>query len=122
VYAPLAAGNHVDHQLLRIQAQQWQQAGISVWFYEDYPYIRNPQAVQQALNAFPAALQKQLQPVDVLFDEAAMHIKVKAMRAYITQISSFWEDESAIADEVRQTFRAGASRYYRERFWRFVAV
>jgi hypothetical protein len=87
--------------------------------YEDYPYTRNPQTIQAALNAYPADGQ-QLQPVEIVFDEAAMHIKVKAMRAYATQISSFWENESAIAGEVRQTFSDDVSGFYRERFWRVV--
>lgn len=115
VYAPLAAGNHVDHQLLQQQARQWQQAGVAVWFYADYPYMRQPQRVQQALESFQGDT---LQIMDVVFDEALMRVKVKAMRAYATQISSFWESESAIDAEVRQTFRDDAPGWYRERFFR----
>lgn len=123
IYAPLAAGNHVDHQLIRNQARRWQQVGISVWWYEDYPYTRNPRAIRTALTAFPALSgREQLQPVEIVFDEAAMRVKVKAMRAYATQISSFWENESVIADEVRQTFGDDVSGFYRERFWRLVTV
>jgi LmbE family N-acetylglucosaminyl deacetylase len=115
VYAPLSAGNHIDHQILREQARAWQKAGVAVWWYADYPYMRQPQRVQQALNSFQG---EALQMIDVVFEEPVMRVKVKAMRAYATQISSFWESDRAIDEEVRQTFRDDVPGRYRERFWR----
>ena len=38
VYAPLASGFHVDHQLAFLTALLLDRAGWEVWFYEDLPY------------------------------------------------------------------------------------
>jgi LmbE family N-acetylglucosaminyl deacetylase len=41
LYVPLAAGNHVDHQLVRELALTWvagQLAKVAVFFYGEYPY------------------------------------------------------------------------------------
>ncbi|MCO6452277.1 MAG: PIG-L family deacetylase [Caldilineales bacterium] len=50
IYAPLAVGNHVDHQRIRERALSLANAGHPIWFYEDYPYSEKPEAVWRALN------------------------------------------------------------------------
>ncbi|WP_339137858.1 MAG: hypothetical protein WGN25_06855 [Candidatus Electrothrix sp. GW3-4] len=37
-YAPLAIGNHIDHQLIHQVGLSLHDAGLKVLFYEDYPY------------------------------------------------------------------------------------
>jgi hypothetical protein len=55
LYAPLAAGNHVDHQLLRAAAGRLAAEGYRVAYYEDYPYAEQAGAVEAALGkSFPA--------------------------------------------------------------------
>jgi len=41
IYAPLAAGNHVDHQLVRALALRLINAGWQVWFYEDFTHAKS---------------------------------------------------------------------------------
>src|SRR5262245_20194923 len=39
IYAPLAVGHHVDHQLTHTAVWQLHAQGYTVLFYEDYPYV-----------------------------------------------------------------------------------
>jgi LmbE family N-acetylglucosaminyl deacetylase len=48
IYAPLAAGNHVDHQLVRALGVRLLRQGWRVWFYEDYPHVQKARALQEA--------------------------------------------------------------------------
>lgn len=99
IYAPLGAGRHVDHQLVRGWALRLQAQGREIRFYQDYPYMRKREALDEALGHFGA-----MQPYAVMLSEAAMQAKIAAMAAYASQISTFWENEAAIDAEVRQTF------------------
>lgn len=55
LYAPLAVGRHVDHQIVHAAARWLQERGYGVGFYEDYPYAEKPGAVEAALDAAGAA-------------------------------------------------------------------
>ncbi|MGB9880661.1 MAG: PIG-L deacetylase family protein, partial [Anaerolineae bacterium] len=50
IYAPLAVGQHVDHQLVSQAALMLRDEGFRVWFYEDYPYTEDAQKLAQALQ------------------------------------------------------------------------
>lgn len=114
VYAPLGVGAHVDHLLVRDWALALQQTrpDLRVTFYAEYPYLRQPEAVDAAL----ASASLPLVPQFVMLDEAAMQRKIAAMKAYRSQISSFWKDVAAVDAEVRQTF-ASPQGGYAERFY-----
>jgi LmbE family N-acetylglucosaminyl deacetylase len=49
VLAPLAAGGHVDHRIVRDAGLLLARQGWPVWFYEDVPYVMREGAVGQAL-------------------------------------------------------------------------
>lgn len=51
IYAPLAVGGHVDHQLVFDAAMDLAGAGWDVWFYEDVPYVLRDGARQRRLDA-----------------------------------------------------------------------
>ncbi|MEB3317562.1 MAG: PIG-L family deacetylase [Cyanobacteriota bacterium] len=46
VLAPLAVGNHVDHQLAHRMGRLLAEEGLPVAFYEDAPYVFSPQGPQ----------------------------------------------------------------------------
>ncbi len=50
IYAPLAAGSHVDHQRARRVAEAWLLDGMPVLFYEDFPYVERGETLWYALN------------------------------------------------------------------------
>jgi LmbE family N-acetylglucosaminyl deacetylase len=96
IYAPLAAGNHVDHQLgralaLRLINEDWQ-----VWFYEDFPHIESPGALQKAQAWFGlVSWQAKAIPIDV-------KAKIEAIRGYQTQIPFIFGDEHTMIRRVKR--------------------
>lgn len=105
IYAPLGVGRHVDHQLVRDWALKLQAEGREIRFYQDYPYMQKREAIDEALSHFG-----KMQVYAMPLSEAAMQAKIAAMAAYVSQISTFWENEVVLASEVRQTF-ADADAY-----------
>ena len=86
IWIPLALGNHVDHQLVRLAAQQSELPGQR-GYYEDYPYAENNAAV--AVITLPDQnLARHTLPVTAQSLEA----KLEAIGAYESQLSSFWTD------------------------------
>jgi LmbE family N-acetylglucosaminyl deacetylase len=107
VYAPLAVGHHVDHQIVRLAAQA---SGRPLIYYEDFPYAQDPRAVQAALEA------GQWQAELMRLSERALEAKIAAIACYRSQISTFWADLAEMAAAVRAfPQRAGGPA---ERYWR----
>lgn len=122
VYAPLGAGHHVDHQVIRDWALHLsgKYPEINFLFYEEFPYAEDPTTTTRALADFGVKLQpeaKVLRDVDVL-------IKLVALQHYTSQISTFWGSIQEMEDRVREFMRhAGAlvqSDSPVERYWRVV--
>jgi LmbE family N-acetylglucosaminyl deacetylase len=55
IYAPLAIGHHVDHQIVHDAARHLLAEGYRVAFYEDYPYAESAAATAAALTRAGAA-------------------------------------------------------------------
>ena len=87
VYSLLTAGHHVDHQLL-----QWASRRLAgSWalrFYEDYPYVEDPERVQAALQATGDHWQAELEPLS----EDALQAKIEAIACYRSQLSSLFAE------------------------------
>lgn len=127
LYAPLAVGNHMDHQLARVLGWRLLDLGRQVWFYEDYPYIEWSGQLEAALAWFgPTSWQVDIIPIDVMG-------KIAAIRGYETQVPILFRDELAMARRVKRfsantacgiSFlervrrRLAGSRGRRERLWR----
>jgi LmbE family N-acetylglucosaminyl deacetylase len=109
VYAPLAVGHHVDHQIVRRAAEA---AGGNLYWYEDYPYAENFQAVQYALH------NRQWQTILTPLSEAALIAKIAAIACYRSQISSFWADPEAMDRAVRGCAARTGDGLSAERGWR----
>ncbi|MFN2269820.1 MAG: PIG-L deacetylase family protein [Anaerolineae bacterium] len=116
VYAPLAVGCHVDHQIVRRAV-----AGLEgVTCYEDYPYAGKPGAVEAALGM--ARWQEEMVPLA----SDALEAKIAAIACYSSQfITLGW----ANAEEMAAAVRAFAERAFAqqtggdesaERYWRLV--
>jgi LmbE family N-acetylglucosaminyl deacetylase len=111
IYAPLAVGHHVDHQLVYEAADHLNQIGRTVVFYEDYPYVDpaypytqaaadndKPYSLQATLAAKQAAkLQPQLRPLS----ETDLMAKINSVRAYASQLAMLFGGEEAMADYIR---------------------
>lgn len=107
VVAPLAIGNHVDHQLVRAAAVRvWRRALL---FYEDYPYVqRDPQALAQLLH--PA---ENWRSYLIRLPHPALTARLAAIRAYASQISSLFNDDAHLETSVlAQVARTGGERLW----------
>ena len=96
IYAPLTAGNHVDHRLVRLAAEQV--FGTKLIYYEDYPYAADPEKVTAALAPTP----EDWQATTVRLTETAVATKIKAIWAYVSQRSSFFASRADLAAKVKQ--------------------
>lgn len=107
LYAPLAIGHHVDHQLVRDWALQMkaQHPALPLYLYADYPYTRQPQAIDAALSQLTIALHD----AHCTYGDTSMRAKIRAMQAYSTQISTFWRDADHLAQDVRRAFAPSPS-------------
>lgn len=105
VYAPLAIGNHVDHQLTRQVAERWVAVGRPVLFYEDFPYSESTTALWFSLNRRPNWVWSRriwrLEQDDV-------EAKVAALACYRSQIAVLFPNEGLRPRVLAQLARTGA--------------
>ncbi len=120
IYAPLGAGHHVDHQIVRNWAITLKQymPWVALKFYEEYPYTQDPHAVERAMIYFTENyprlhLQQEIVPVN----EAAVKVKLEAIACYKTQISSFWPDLQTMEAATRQSLIEAGNGVSAERYW-----
>lgn len=122
LYCPLGVGNHVDHKLVR----NWGLAQLpkhpSIRFYAEYPYTaRNPQALDEALNAIAAISPKlTLSPEHIELNEVDVAAKIRAIACYTSQISTFWKDLDDMEQATRAAMKAVGRGVYTERYWRII--
>jgi len=96
IYAPVAAGNHVDHQLVRVWALRLIEDGRQVWFYEDFTHVESPGALQRALACFGhVSWQARTISIDV-------NAKIAAIRGYETQIALIFGDEQTMVRRIKR--------------------
>ena len=120
IYAPLGAGHHVDHQIVRnwgITLKQYY-PWVALKFYEEYPYSHDPQAVDRALSLLQQmhpSLKLTLEIVSLT--EADIQGKLEAIACYKSQISSFWPDLEQMESAVRQSLVAAGNGTAGERYW-----
>lgn len=106
IYAPLAVGNHVDHQAVK----QWgmsitaKRHGVRLWLYEDYPYSETAGAVDATLAVTTGALS--LLPLQLSTQD--MRAKMDAIACYASQISTFWASLDDMEARITAYFTQGA--------------
>jgi LmbE family N-acetylglucosaminyl deacetylase len=124
VYAPLASGFHVDHQLAFLAGLMLDQAGWEVWFYEDLPYSLLPGRVNDRI----ARAEVDLAEVGTVDVSSVWTKKIDAIMAYPSQLNVIFvtyvgagSSREAI-DEVMSTYsREAGNGRSAERFWRIAS-
>ena len=117
LYVPLAAGNHVDHQLVYIVGRQLAAGGVRVLAYEDCPYGLIGTALAERL----AAVAGELGAPDVRPVGAALATRLAAIDAYQSQLPTifrFFADWRAAITDAAQAIGGAAGPA--ERFWPLV--
>jgi LmbE family N-acetylglucosaminyl deacetylase len=111
-YAPLGVGNHVDHQIIHSAAHA--AIGPALAFYEDFPYVLSPGAIERRMRA----LARRFVPSTVNID-ATLTRKIGAIGAYASQISSLFEAPDAFAQIITDYAKnlRPENGTYGERIW-----
>lgn len=105
VAAPLALGNHVDHQLGRAAAELAVPTGLL--YYADYPYV------DQSDPDVAARLPTGAQAHRFTLSDAALDAWGHAVAAHASQISSFWPSDAAMRAALRDYYaRWGAAQLW----------
>lgn len=99
LYAPLGVGRHVDHQAAHAAAAELARAGASVAFYEDFPYVARPGALDERLAELGGA--ELFTPVVTAID-GVLARKIGAIEAYASQIETLFGDSGAMARSVTE--------------------
>jgi len=116
VYAPLAVGNHVDHQLVRDALLNLQAHSSQIVFYEDYPYVDRPGALTSALRMLGT---QEWESEVQLLDEECLKAKIAATAAYQSQMATLFETDKTVALRLREYSRAvSPDQGFAERYWR----
>jgi len=146
LYAPLGAGGHVDHLIVRelvyrqflaptAVGRKSNAGSVAIFFYEEYPYSANSgealhmdsdnhgreygsAAVQSALDTLPVTLQPDIIPLS----DADLNAKIRAIACYQSQISTFWDNPAAMDTGVRRYAQEvdPACQPGAERLWRTI--
>ena len=90
-YAPLGVGRHVDHQIVCSAADRLAQRGTKVYYYEDFPYILQ----EDALEARKQELGLPFEPNLVEMSEM-LPIRITAAEMYASQISAHFDSKEAL--------------------------
>ncbi len=114
VFAPLAIGNHVDHQLARQLGLHLAQRGVVVWGYEDQPY-----AASETGRATLSVLEREPPgpPWRVVLSEELFRRRIDAIRQYRSQIPFVFRALGDAEAVLRQYALEVGSGSLVERFW-----
>ena len=116
LYAPLTAGHHVDHQLMRKAAIELAARGHVVAFYEDYPYAQQPEAVDAALSLWSDS--SELAPCLTGIGELALQARISAMAEYTSQIQTLFGNLASMEKRVRaHCAELAGDSGHAERYW-----
>ena len=106
--APIGAGNHVDHQIVRRACES---LGREVAFYEDYPYAKKRRVLSKAL-----AGRRLWVPETVALEEEDKDAKVAAIACYESQVVTAWKDVRAMERDTRRfVAKRGGERLWRRK-------
>ncbi|CAN5726442.1 PIG-L family deacetylase [soil metagenome] len=121
LYAPLAIGNHIDHQHAFTAGLLLASGGCDVWFYEDLPYALIPGRAEERMRRIESPLAS-AGLVDV---RQVWQTKIDAIMAYPSQLAVIFS-EYVGSGSTREAIDAAMGAYSEEgghgikaeRFWR----
>jgi LmbE family N-acetylglucosaminyl deacetylase len=115
-YVPLGIGQHVDHQATYEAAAEFVRSGLSLAFYEDFPYVAVAGALERRLAQVGGAEMFLPSVTDI---DATLARKISAIESYSSQMSTLFGDVAAMARSVT-AYAEGLrpeSGTYGERIW-----
>jgi LmbE family N-acetylglucosaminyl deacetylase len=117
-YAPMGIGHHVDHQLCCSAADRLAQGGANVKFYEDFPYVATPGALETRKRELGGNLEPELVEVS-----GTLRLKEEAVACYKSQIPHLFGNAERM-QRTLEDYMGSLRRTYPgiqiERYWQFV--
>jgi LmbE family N-acetylglucosaminyl deacetylase len=114
-YAPLGVGHHVDHQLCCSAADRLAQQGANLKFYEDFPYVATPGALEARRRELGGNLEAELVEVS-----GSLRLKEDALACYKSQIPMLFGTASKMQRSL-EDYMGSLRRTYPgieiERYW-----
>lgn len=110
ILIPLAVGQHVDHQLVRLAAERWP-GKADFAYYEEYPYVREPASIKAMLTPVD-----KWHPEVIPLSRQALSAKIRAASCYRSQISTFFNDlEDLVTQITFYSQKVGGERLWHTR-------
>ena len=107
--APLAIGNHIDHQLTWRAALLLHQRGMHVRFYADYPYaVRDPDGLAAGLARLNGQGLGTWHAQRKRLNAAQVARKIAAVSAYASQLEVLFPGEGPVSRRVADAIEAFA--------------
>lgn len=119
IYAPLAVGCHVDHQIVRRAVEGL--AGVT--YYEDFPYAAKPGALEAVLGEVEQVgnFSERWQAELVALSPQALEAKIAAIACYGSQFVALgWANAEDMAAAVRAFAEQTGDGAPAERYWRLI--
>lgn len=112
--SPMGIGDHVDHQITARVAMRLAQAGASLLFYEDFPYVADPGSGRGGGDGPHAALARlEREPVERLVVPVDIEGKMRLLRHYVSQVPVlFGSDEGMRAAIAGYQHEGNACEFY----------
>jgi LmbE family N-acetylglucosaminyl deacetylase len=107
IYSPIGLGGHVDHLLTRRAVEK---VGVDLDYYSDFPYA----ARGGVISTDDARLA--LEATIVRLSEKEIQAWAQAVKAYCSQVSTFWEEDDQIEVELREYLTHSGGLLIRSRF------
>ncbi|MEO7000811.1 MAG: PIG-L family deacetylase [Ktedonobacterales bacterium] len=117
IYAPLGVGHHVDHQLCCSAADRLAQRKLNVKFYEDFPYVARPGALEDRQRELGIPMEPEMVEISGQLRE-----KEEALALYKSQVRQLFGSEDAMRQALRTysgSIRKAYPGIYIERYWRW---
>lgn len=123
LYAPLAIGNHVDHQIAQRSAALMQRHGYDVRYFEDYPYsARDPAGLESSLDRLSERDRWECHVLPLA--TATLQVKIAAVLAYPSQLGVLFPGDGAARTRVAEALETHAlhvgSGQLAERLWQLL--
>jgi LmbE family N-acetylglucosaminyl deacetylase len=116
-YVPLGVGHHVDHQLCCSAGDRLAQQGANIKFYEDFPYVATPGALETRRRELGSTLEEELVEVS-----GSLRLKEDAILCYKSQMPHLFGTSDKMQRSL-EDYMGSLRRTYPgieiERFWQF---
>lgn len=107
--SPMGIGDHVDHQIVARVAMRLAEAGASLLFYEDFPYVAAPDSGRGDGDHPRAALARLgLAPDACFVVPVDVEAKMSLLRHYVSQVPVLFGDDARMREAILRSRHAGS--------------